>query len=554
LLGKVGHHHGYWIAAGMVRFATLTCSPVLLPWLLGFTAPAAAQQGVPPQPQAQQAGQLAAEGREVASAPQEPRIPVDAEAERNGSDVRLLSLADALRIGRLHNAALRAAALRPERARLDIVTAEASFDPEVYASANYGESESPQRNAFSPSLSRTSMSGALGWRQRVATGGLFDLAFRPARFETTGSTAFPDKQFTAEWAASYRQPLLAGAWTDYNLAPVEAARFGFAQARTDFEQTVQDTLLRIVESYWDLVYARENWLVLESALAVAQEQLRITDARIAVQELAPRDRIADQAEVARRKEELIVAENTIRSREDALRSLLYEGDDAGIWKLNLRPSSEIAFDGSTPLPDLDPCIDRALGERPELRSRRSAIAAAEVSLLQAQRDVWPALDLVTAWSSDGVRDGFDPAFRDATEWEYPDWSIGLEFSLPIGNRAAKARRTQQKLEVERQQRDLQAAVLRVTTEVRDALRNLASLRQSVAASAESVQLAESNLDTERAKLRVGASTNFEVQRRIQELSEARQRHLRNLLDYRVAESRLAYVQGVLEAPQPEATK
>ena len=144
---------------------------------------------------------------------------------------------------------------------------------------------------------------------------------------------------------------------------------------------------------------------------------------------------------------------------------------------------------------------------------------------------------------------FHDAFHDASNLEYPDWSLSLEFSLPIGNHAAKARRQQARLDVERLRRELHASSLLITTEVRDAVRDLASLRQSIRASGESMQLAESNLETERAKLRVGASTNFEVQRRNQELREARNRHLRNLLDYRVAESRLLYVQGVLQAPQ-----
>jgi outer membrane protein TolC len=396
------------------------------------------------------------------------------------------------------------------------------------------------------------MDAALGWRQRAVTGALFDLAFRPARFETSGSTAFPDRQFTAEWAASVRQPLLRGGWSDYNLAPVDAARYGLVQARSEFARTVQTTLLDIVVGYWELVYARQNYRVVASALAVAEEQLRITDVGIAVRELVERDRIADLAEVARRQEELIAAENSIRRGEDALRSLLYDGSDASMWRINLRPSSAIEFDASQPLPDLEPCLDRALAERPELRAQRAAIAAAQVSLLETERDVLPGLDLIAAFSSDGVRDTFQPAFADASELDYPDWSIGLEFTLPIGNRARKARRTQARLEVERQQRELQALVLQVTTEVRDAVRNLGSLRQSVAASAESERLAASNLETEQAKLRVGASTNFEVQRRLQELSEAQQRHLRNLLNHRVAESRLAYVQGLLQAPQDAA--
>jgi outer membrane protein TolC len=486
---------------------------------------------------------------QVAGTPPPP-IPVDAEAEQRGTPVRLLSLEEVLQLGRLHNTGLRAAELLPQQARLDVVFAEAGFEPELYGSVGYADSQSPARNAFQPSLVTETVDAALGWRQRVVTGGLFDLAFRPARYETSGSTAFPDRQFTSEWSASFRQPLLRGAWTDYNLAPITTARYLESQANHQFERAVQDTLLQIVQAYWELVFARENWRVVGSALGVALEQLRITDERIRVRELAARDRVADESEVARRREELIIAENAIRAREDALRQLLFDGSDPQLWNFNLRPTTAIAVAPVVEEIAFAPLVEVALLQRPDLRSLRSAVAAAEVAQIEADRDTLPSLDLIGGYSSDGVRDQFNPAFNDSVDQQYPDWSVRLEFSIPVGNHAAWSRRQRAALEVERQRRELHAATLEVTKEVREAVRNLQSLAQSIAASGESVRLATTNLETEQVKLRVGSSTAFEVQRRIQDLSEAQSRHLRNQLDYRVAQSRLLHVQGLLRAPAP----
>jgi outer membrane protein TolC len=79
------------------------------------------------------------------------------------------------------------------------------------------------------------------------------------------------------------------------------------------------------------------------------------------------------------------------------------------------------------------------------------------------------------------------------------------------------------------------------------VRSLQTLAQSIQASSESVRLATVNLDTERRKLQVGSSTAFEVQRRNQDLLEARTRLLRNQLDFRTAQSRLLHAQGLLKA-------
>lgn len=483
------------------------------------------------------------------SAAPTPRAnPVDAAAEQQGAPIRELTLGDALRSGLRHNVGLRAGEISPQQARLELLFAEAGFEPEMYGSAGYADRQSPTRNAFSPSIESTTIDATVGWRQRVVTGGLFDLAFQPTRFESSQSGgAFPDKQFTSEWTASFRQPLLRSAWSDYGLASVNTARYRLSQANADYATAVQDTLLAIVVAYWSLAFERENFGVVGTALDVAEEQLRITDERIRVQALAPLDRIADEAEVARRREELIVAENLIRAREDELRRLLFDGADRTLWQINLRPTSPIPVKPSTDGLAFEPLVEVALATRPDLKSQRSSIAAAEVALLQAERDLLPGLDLVTGYASDGVRDHFNLAFSDSIDQQYPDWSVRLEFVVPLGNHAAKARAQQARLEVERQRRVLHAATLDVCKEVRDAVRTLGSLVQSMQASAESVRLAQTNLSTEQVKLRVGASTAFEVQRRNQELQEAKSRHLRNQLDYRTGQSRLLHAQGLLQA-------
>jgi len=492
--------------------------------------------------------------------PQQPvTVPVDRDAEQRGEPIREMTLEEALLRGRQSNVGIKTAELLPEQARMDLIFAEAGFQPEFYGNGGYASSESPQRNAFQPSVKSETIDAQVGWRQRVITGGLFDLAFQPSRFESDGGGGFfPSRQFGSTWTASFRQPLLRGAWTDYNLAGVTSARYRLSQAHHDFDRTVQDTLLQIVQAYWELVFARENWRVVNSALGVAEEQLRITIERIRVEELAPRDRVADEAEVARRREELITAENTIRDREDDLRRLLYDGSESRIWRYNLRPISPIAVEPKDSYPPFEKLVQVAMQNRPDLRGLRSSVAAAEVAAMEAERDILPQLDLVSSYSSDGVSSddpttgasgSFRSAFQDSTDQEFPDWSVRLEFAIPIGNHAARSRARRAKLEVERQRRQLHGATLDVQKEVREALRRLRTLGQSIRATQESVRLAETNLETEQVKQRVGASTAFEVQRRNQELREARSRLLRNQLDYHTAESRLQYVQGLLQAEE-----
>lgn len=527
---------GYQLLVSMAPQLAMRCFGVgLVSWAL-CAVPLPAQEGSPQKPPA---------GPPVSQEPQVP-IPVDVEAEQRGLTVQNLTLDDALHLGRLNNVELRASELLPQQAAASLLQTEAIFLPELYGDVGYGESQSPARNLFQPSIERKQLDATVGWRQRVVTGGMFDLAYQPVSLRQTSSVSgFPDQQYSSVWSLTYTQPLLRSAWSDYNLAQIRAAGFAQKASERQFERQVQDTLLAITEAYWNLAYARQNYLVVVAALDVAREQLRITEERIRVRELAPRDRVADEAEVARRKEELIVAENQIRSAEDALSRLLFDDQRGELWRQNLRPVSPFAVTPAIEELPWEQYADQAVADRPDLMAMRSDVASAEQDLVQAERDMLPQLDLVGSYSSDGVRDQFADALGDSVDQQYPDWSLRLQFSIPIGNQAAKAQKQRLSLELERRRRQLYAAMMDVTKEVREAVRNLQALAQSIAASGESVRLAESNLETEQVKLRVGSSTAFEVQRRNQDLREARSRHLRNMLNYRIAEARLQYARGIL---------
>lgn len=478
--------------------------------------------------------------------PSEIPIPSDQE----GNPVLELTVEDALRLGRGNNTKLRADELAPFRAREVLREAHAFFEPELYGEIGASRTKDPSRNIFAPGVTRETYDSKLGWRQRVATGGLFDIALAPTRVnQSVAIPGFPSEQYMSELNFSVTQPLLRGFGTDYTLRNVRIAEAALAGSEQRFDRSIQQTLLEIVVAYWELVFARENYRVVFQSYDLAREQLRITNERIRVRELAERDRIADEAEVARRQEELITAENQIRAREDNLRRLLFDDREGLLWRRNLRPTSGAPQEPSVPEIDWRVPAQTALRERPDLKALRADVTVAELQLLAAERDVLPRLDLVGSYGTDGTRSNFPDAWNDSMSREWEDWSVRLQLAVPLGNQAALAARDRSKIFLEERQRLLYAGEMDAAKEVRLALRELNTNSLRIRASRESVRLAETNLDTERQKLRVGLSTIFEVQRRNQELQEARSRLVRAEVDYRIAEAGLLYAQGRLLPPK-----
>ncbi len=463
-----------------------------------------------------------------------------------------LTLRDALILGRRNNTNLKVGELLPLQAEQDLRLAHASFDPELYSNLSVSKSKDPTRNIFQPEITRELFTATMGVRQLTSTGGTFDLSYSPTRLnQSTTVLGFPESQYTSALRGSFRQPLLRGAWTDYGLKGVRVAQTALAASQLRFDRSVQETLLNIVQAYWELVFARENFRVMFAARALAGEQLAFTNEQIRVGAKAERDRIADEAEVARREEELIATENEIRSRDDTLRRLLFDDQQGEVWQASAVPVSPFEVEVDTKVLDWRQLARDSLDQRPDIKALRADVSIAEEDLLVAERDVLPQLDLVGAYTTDGTRDSFHMAWDDTVGFDLPDWSLTIELSLPIGNKGPRARRDRARLELERKRRLLYASEMDVAKEVREAVRRLRTLALSILASKESVRLAESDLDTEQQKVRVGLSTAFEVQRRNQALLDARTRHLRNQLDYHIARANHLYSQGLLGVPESD---
>ena len=489
---------------------------------------------------------------EVQKAVQEPvPIPVD----EMGDTAFPLTLRDALQLGLNNNTGLRVDELLPMQLNQDVRGARSIFDPELFADITAAKTQDPGQlfqgtGTRVSAISRTSYRGRFGLRQLVPSGGLFDLAFSPTKLRQSGGGSLSSQQVTTQWGSdvtvTYTQPLLRGGWTDYTMRDIYTQEAQRAGAQLRYQRAVQDMLLAVVEAYWNLVFTREDYVVAVQALDLAQAQLDRTNRKIQVGELAPLDRVSDEAEVARRREGLVTAENEIYDRQDDLRRLLFDDSVGGLWSRNLEPVTPIGdFPEAVEL-DWRHLVRVALRNRPDFRALRADVETADIMLRATENEILPQLDLVGAYTSNSASDqAFSDAFEDTRQAEYDDWSVQLQLSVPIGNNAALASRDRARLELERVRRALYSAEIDISLEVRDAVRSLRTLAETIQRGIESERLAETNLSREIARKEAGTSTQFEVQERNQELQEARSRLLRNRLDYRVAEANLRYVQGTL---------
>ena len=116
----------------------------------------------------------------------------------------------------------------------------------------------------------------------------------------------------------------------------------------------------------------------------------------------------------------------------------------------------------------------------------------------------------------------------------PTWTIQLNFAYPIGQSAAEANKARQELLIRQNQASVKATELQIATEVTAAAIAIRSSLEAIQAATAARELSVKRAEAAQSKLDVGMATNFEVVQAQRDLADARNRELREHLNYRRA--------------------
>jgi len=127
--------------------------------------------------------------------------------------------------------------------------------------------------------------------------------------------------------------------------------------------------------------------------------------------------------------------------------------------------------------------------------------------------------------------GFADVVGDLFANDFPSWTASLTVSYPIGPTPQDAGLARARLQYTQSQTQLRNQQLQVTTEVREAARQMLTNQKRVETTRVSRQLAERRLEAEERKFAAGTSTSFFVFQAQRDLAQARNNELRATLDY-----------------------
>jgi outer membrane protein TolC len=422
-------------------------------------------------------------------------------AEPMYQELLAIDLATAVQVALARNLDVEAARARVQAAHGGVAAARGRFLP-----------------SFSPALLYETVDGSV----RATEGNLVDV-----RFQTT-------------------QAWLVAAWI-VNPGAVHhdlvAAKKRQSSALHDEQAVRMETLQRAAVGYYDLVLAQLAVEATRQSVAEAEELLRITEVRVKTGTGLAADEMRVRAELARRRQELILSLQGFHEASARLSTTL-DLDPT----VTLAPDATTVVlaelvDGQRPIEEL---LALAVEYREDLHSIRLLVEASRADVRAARwRSLGPVLGLAGQLGS--IRGDADGVSGLGEVDQGPDGqeriSAGLGWRLDpaqIGEvSAVEATGDLAGIEARKKLQEVRAQVVREDQESR-AQRALAQeARQELAAADEAVRMT-------RANLRAGTMTTLDVLHAQSELEQARLRSAASVVRHNQAQVRLLAALGLLD--------
>jgi len=337
------------------------------------------------------------------------------------------------------------------------------------------------------------------------TGTALSLGWSNSRYESDASNGLLlNPYYNSGLTLGLRQPLLKGFGSEVQTSTLRAAQKQLDAASFQLDSQAANLAAEVKFAYWTLVFAWQDIEVQRLSLTLAGKLLEETEAKINAGKLAPVEIYQPQSEVARREERLISAERAIGVAEDDLKLLLNSED----WLITYEPT-----DQPTTVPeslDLPKILDNALSNRPDIKAADLFVQAAEIELTSAKDQIRPDLSLIGNVGVGGTDSNYGNSIDNSLGAPDNLWQVGVAFSVPIANSAAKGYHQQAKAGFNKAKTSAQLLRQQIRRTVRTTIRDVELAIKAIEATQKTSFATMKRLEAEQAKFDSGRATTLDV--------------------------------------------
>lgn len=471
---------------------------------------------------------------------------------------KALSLEDCILKAMKNNLNVAVEVLNPELADISVSRATEDFLPSL--SFGYGS-----QNTNSPSFSFIEAEEKISTEyrdysasifQRIPTGGEFSISLNSYKNDSNQKFLSINPRYSSTLRFNFTQPLLKNFGFKISRKEIIIAKNNRDISESQLKGILMDTIYNVESAYWNFVYSIENLKAKRQSLKLAQDLLAKNKREVEVGTFAPIEILSAQTEVASREADILQAEAMVKNNEDFLKTIInLAAEEKGV-EADIIPVDKPAFTKKEV--NLEDALLTALENRPDLQASRIDVQNKEINLSYARNQLLPDLSLRASYWSPGISgtkiiyDPLDPfgppimtipggstaALRDAFDFKYKNWFVGLTLSIPLNSFLSRAEYAQARVNLEQSMFRLKNQEQQIFLEIKNAVRGVQTDYKRVHAYKVARELAEKKLEAEEKKLKVGLTTNYVVLQYQRDLAVARSAELQAIIDYNLSLARL----------------
>jgi outer membrane protein len=399
-----------------------------------------------------------------------------------------------------------------------------NLDPVLQNSTTFSHLTQPQANTVlsqTSALVQDSRTYDTTYQQGLLTGGSIQLrAYSQYLRENAPSDAL-NPAYGPHADITLRHNLLRGFGLKLNSRSIKIADLGIVAAGETFRTQLIDLVVSVTGLYWDLVTANDVIKARQAAVDIAQKFHQDTQDRIAIGALARIELPRAAAELANRKQDLLLAQTNVRQLENRLKEAIARTEDPALEAAGIIVLDRIAVPDSDNLPPLHDLVASAMKKRPDLVIAKIRTQSDELNALGTTNPLLPSLGVTARAFNRGVAGtpqasggavnpyfigGNGTAIGQILRRNFPNESVSVSLSAPLGNRLAQADYGIDQLKLRQSTVQSQRAVNQIAVDVSNQVIALRQARARYSTAVRTRELQQQLLTAEQEKFAFGKTS------------------------------------------------
>jgi outer membrane protein TolC len=444
-----------------------------------------------------------------------------------------------------------------------------SFDPLITGTVLFDQIAVPVNNPFLAGTGTTGV-GAVSAHsaeynfavsQGFSSGTTVNLAWDNTRSSSSALNLF-NPAVQSSLYVTVSQQLLNGFGFFANRRNILISRNNRKIADLAFAQQAITTVTNTINTYWELVYARQNVDVQQQAVTVAEKLYSDNKKQLEIGTMAPLDVTRAESELATDNQNLIVARTAQLQQEQNLKNAISKDPlAANFVNIQVLPTDKPTPPEAIEAPSFEDALREAFVKRPDLQEQFYNLKNADIDARATRNALLPIATLNGRYGSQGLsgdsavagtpittagsavvdsngspvtvlgagnvpveiflpnvtptvagtmKDGFGTAQSQIFHNTFPDYSVYLNLQIPLRNRSAQADNQRAILTARQQQAVMQQLKNAALLDVRNTYIALVQDRARVEAAGKARELQRQTFEAEQKKYQLGATTVYQV--------------------------------------------